>query len=170
MSDNKNILWLYGLSGSGKTTICNELKSLLENTGQTVSVLDGDLMRATLSKDLGFSQKDRTENLKRASKLALKKSREFDYIICTFITPLISQREMIKENCHDKVQFIFIGTSLDQCISRDPKGLYKKAINGEIKEFTGISSEFEIGAPNLTIETSNLSPLASAKELLDQLN
>ena len=160
------VIWLTGLSGSGKSTIANELEKLAFSDNKVVKTLDGDNFRLKLCKDLGFSQEDRLENLRRVSEVAKLFVENGTLTICSFISPLISQREMIKEILADDLILIHIDTDLETCKSRDPKGLYKKAIKGEIKDFTGVSSPYETpNNPNLTINTTTMSAEEAAQKI-----
>lgn len=135
---------MTGLSGSGKSSIAYETKKLLKKEGINTYVLDGDNLRHTLNKDLGYSLKDREENIRRAACVA-SILREANVItIATFITPTNRLRELAKSIISDAYfRLIYVKASLQECIKRDPKGLYAKAQSGLIDEFTGISQIFE---------------------------
>ncbi len=137
------VLWLTGLSGSGKSTLANELEKDLTAKGILCKIIDGDSLRFGLNKDLGFSLEDRTENIRRAAEVAKLFSDTGIFTICSFITPLETQRELIKSILGADLELIYINADIDTCEKRDPKGLYKKARNGEIKNFTGVDSVFE---------------------------
>jgi len=135
-------IWLTGLSGSGKSTIAEIIK---KKYGGYV-ILDGDILRAGLNSDLGFSIEDRSENIRRIIELCRILNENGINVITAFITPLREMRRKVQikiENC----SVISMLISLDECKKRDPKGLYKKAISGEIKDFTGIDSIYENGGP-----------------------
>jgi len=138
------VIWLTGLSGSGKSTIANELEYKLNKIKYHTYLLDGDNIRSGLSSDLGFSKNDRKENIRRISEVAKLFVDAGIITIISFISPFIKDREEAKEII-GKENFIevFIDTPLEECIKRDPKGLYKKALKGEIKNFTGINSPYE---------------------------
>jgi len=149
------VLWFTGLSGSGKSTIAKALeKMLFEQRFRTV-LLDGDNMRHGLCGDLGFTEEDRNENIRRVGEVAKLFFENGTIVLCTFISPSISQREFVRSLIPQGRFFeIFVRCDLDVCKRRDPKGLYKKALNGEIKEFTGVSSPYEEpGKPEIVVET-----------------
>jgi adenylylsulfate kinase len=158
LSKHKPIcLWFEGLSGSGKSTLINHLDQYLVKNNFHTYVLDGDNLRLGLNSDLGFSDNDRIENLRRSSDVAALMVDAGLLVLAGFITPNEAQRKLIR-NKFKKDQFIevFISTPLDICEKRDIKGLYKKARDGKIDNFTGISSPFEVPHnADLTIDTSN---------------
>lgn len=158
LSKHKPIcLWFEGLSGSGKSTLINHLDQYLVKNNFHTYVLDGDNLRLGLNSDLGFSENDRNENLRRSSDVAALMVDAGLLVLAGFITPNEAQRKLIR-NKFKKDQFIevFISTPLDICEKRDIKGLYKKARDGKIDNFTGISSPFEVPHnADLTIDTSN---------------
>lgn len=138
------ILWFTGLSGSGKSTIANALEEVLHNNKNFTYLLDGDNVRHGLNGDLGFDDASRVENIRRVGEVAKLFVESGEIVLTAFISPFISDREIVK-NLVEKDEFIevFIDTPLEVCESRDPKGLYKKARAGEIKDFTGIDSPYE---------------------------
>jgi len=138
------VIWLTGLSGSGKSTIANELELALENNGIKSYVLDGDNIRTGLNKDLGFSDDDRKENMRRISEVAKLFADSGTVVITAFISPFREERAEAREVI-GKENFIevHVDASLEVCEQRDVKGLYKKARAGEIKSFTGIDSPYE---------------------------
>lgn len=138
------VLWFFGLSGSGKSTLANALsEKIVAEHNYFPILLDGDNVRQGLNSDLGFEQKDRTENLRRVANVAKILAAQGQVVLCTFITPLNDQRELIQDILGDSVQFIYTDASFDICEQRDPKGLYQKARAGEIPNFTGRESLFE---------------------------
>lgn len=138
------VIWLTGLSGSGKSTIANELAIKLQQEGKLAYILDGDNVRMGLNKDLGFSDDDRKENIRRIAEVAKLLSDAGVIVITAFISPFIEEREKAKEIIgRDNFIEVFVRTSLETCEKRDPKGLYKKARAGEIPMFTGIDSPYE---------------------------
>jgi len=153
------LIWFTGLSGSGKTTISNSLEKLLFKKGYTTYCLDGDNIRKGLSKDLSFSERDRYENIRRVAEVSKLFLDSGLIVLASFISPLESQRKLVKKIVGEK-NFIevFISTSQEVCENRDVKGLYEKARNGKIKNFTGISSKYEFPLnPFLKIDTSKSS-------------
>lgn len=152
------VYWFTGLSGSGKSTIAFELSKLIQNDNKKVIILDGDNLRKGLCKDLGFSLEDRKENLRRIAEVSKIMSDNGIHVITAFITPTNNDREMIKEIIGDMYKEIFVDCSLQECEKRDVKGLYKKARNGELKQFTGISSPFDIPQnPSIIVNTIDMS-------------
>ena len=146
-------IWMSGLSGSGKSTIANLLEiELLRNNNHSY-ILDGDNTRIGLNKDLKFSDEDRIENIRRVAEVCKLMNDAGIITICSFISPFEKNREQAKEIIGEDFLEFFIDTDLSICESRDPKGLYKKARSGEIKDFTGISSPFEI--PKNAIQLKN---------------
>ncbi len=152
------VVWLTGLSGSGKSTLAIALEKTLFRRGVAAYVLDGDNLRHGLCSDLGFSDKDRMENIRRAGEAAKLMAQAGMVVISALISPFDRERKKIREICHeDGVPYleVFINTPLELCEKRDPKSLYKKARAGEIKGFTGIDSPYEAPTnPNLEIKTS----------------
>jgi adenylylsulfate kinase len=163
------VIWFTGLSGSGKSTIANELEKLFHTYGLHTYILDGDNLRLGLNKDLTFTQEDRSENLRRVAEVAKIMTDAGLIAIAAFITPLASDRALVKniigaENFYD----VFVDTSLEECIKRDVKGLYKKAQLGEIKNFTGISAPFETPSNcKIWIKTEQTSPEEAAKRIYE---
>jgi bifunctional enzyme CysN/CysC len=138
------VLWFTGLSGSGKSTLANELETRLFDRGCQTMLLDGDTLRHGLCGDLGFSAEDRSENIRRVSETARLFFESGHIVLCAFISPFASDRAIARSLIPDG-HFVEVYTkcSLEVCTQRDPKGLYQKALKGEIKEFTGISSPYE---------------------------
>ncbi|CCN81757.1 Adenylyl-sulfate kinase [Vibrio nigripulchritudo SFn27] len=138
------VLWFTGLSGAGKSTVAGALEVKLAEIGYHTYLLDGDNVRHGLCSDLGFSAQDRRENIRRIGELAKLMADAGLIVLSAFISPHRAERQMVR-NMLDEGEFIevFVNTSLDVCEERDPKGLYKKARAGEIKNFTGIDSEYE---------------------------
>ncbi|MEL0322699.1 MAG: adenylyl-sulfate kinase [Gammaproteobacteria bacterium] len=137
-------LWFTGLSGSGKSTIANALENVLHERGIRTYILDGDNLRHGLNTDLGFTDADRVENIRRVAEVAKLMVDAGLVVLCCFISPFRAEREMARALFDDGEFFeIFVDTPLDVAESRDPKGLYKKARTGEIPNFTGISSPYE---------------------------
>ena len=161
------VLWFTGLSGSGKSTIANLVEQKLYDRGRHTTTLDGDNVRHGLNKDLGFTDADRVENIRRVGEAAKLMVDAGLLVLVSFISPFISERRLARRLVDDG-EFIevFVNTPLELCESRDPKGLYKKARAGEIKNFTGIDSAYEAPeAPEIEIKTADL----SAEEAADQI-
>ncbi len=145
MNDGINkgfVVWLTGLSGSGKTTIGRVLQQLLRDKGYKVELLDGDEVRRNLSPELGFSKQDREIHAKRVVYISKLLARNGVIAIVSLISPYRSFRAYAREELKDFVE-VYVKCSIDTCIKRDPKGLYKKALNGEIADMTGIQDPYE---------------------------
>lgn len=165
------ILWFTGLSGSGKSTIAGALEQKLFELGHHTYLLDGDNVRHGLNKDLGFSDEDRVENIRRIGEMSALFADAGLLVLSAFISPFKSDRRMVRELV-EKHEFIevFMDTPLDVCEQRDPKGLYKKARRGEIKNFTGIDSNYE--APEdaeLTVNTATDSVETCVEQIVSYL-
>lgn len=139
------VLWFTGLSGSGKSTLAGALESALHAKGISTYLLDGDNVRHGLCSDLGFSEQDRRENIRRVGEVSKLMVDAGLIVLSAFISPYREERQLVRERVGD-AQFleIFVDTPLDICESRDPKGLYKKARAGELANFTGISAPYEV--------------------------
>ncbi|MCY8509940.1 adenylyl-sulfate kinase [Bacillus mojavensis] len=150
-----SILWLTGLSGSGKSTIANAAARELFEQGYQVIVLDGDNIRHGLNKDLGFSDEDRKENIRRIGEVAKLFVQQGTIVITAFISPFREDRDQVRQLVQaGEFNEVYIKCDLDICEQRDPKGLYKKARNGEIPFFTGIDSPYEEPeAPELVLDS-----------------
>lgn len=139
-------LWLTGLPASGKTTLAEKLCKVLRDNGKQSVVLDGDELRRGLSADLGFSEADRNEHVRRVGALACVLSAQGVFTIVSLISPYRAGRDAIRQQHEEQgLRFIemFVDTPLDVCMGRDPKGLYVKALTGEIKNMTGVSAPYE---------------------------
>ena len=164
------VIWLTGLSGSGKSTIANELEYQLNKMNYHTYLLDGDNIRNGLNTDLGFSDKDRKENIRRISEVAKLFLDAGIITITAFISPFREDREKAREIIGDDLIEVFIDTPIEECIKRDPKGLYKKALNGDIKEFTGINSPYEKPInPEIYIDTTKNDILSSVNLIINYL-
>ena len=152
-------VWFTGLSGSGKSTLAFSLERRLIDTGRACYVLDGDNVRHRLNRDLGFSPKDRAENIRRIAEVAQLMNDAGLIVITAFISPFREDRDMARGIIGaERFIEVFLDAGLQVCEQRDPKGLYKKARSGEIPGFTGISSPYELPeAPELTLNTGTLS-------------
>lgn len=153
-------IWMTGLSGSGKSTIAVELERLLHAVGIHSMVLDGDNVRTGINNNLGFSEADRTENIRRIAEVAKLFVGNGTVTICCFVSPTIAIREQAKAiiGANDFVE-VFVDTPLEECERRDVKGLYAKARAGEVKDFTGISAPFEPPAKaDIILSTTDRTP------------
>ena len=161
------VFWLTGLSGSGKSTLAIALERKLFEAGQQVIVLDGDNIRYGINRDLGFSEADRHENIRRIAEIARLFAVGGYVVISSFISPTREIRHLAKTIIGAEYYLeIFVDASLETCINRDVKGLYRKAIAGEIPNFTGISSPFEAPEiPDLHLDTNVLSVHESTEYL-----
>ena len=165
------ILWFTGLSGSGKSTIALELQQKLFAKGYQVYVLDGDNVRSGLNKDLGFSANDRSENIRRIGEVASLFAAAGIIVITSFISPYREDRKRARAAGGDYFNMVYIKADIETCEIRDPKGLYKKAIAGEITDFTGISAPYEEPEnPELVINTTNLSIDESVRQLMEYVH
>lgn len=165
------VIWLTGLSGSGKSTIANELDWKLMEKGYRAFILDGDNIRHGLNKDLGFSPEDRNENIRRIGEVAKLFSDAAILAITAFISPYRKDRDRVREIL-PKGRFVevYVYAPLEVCEERDPKGLYKKAKEGKIPEFTGISAPYEEPLnPELIIDTSKCNPSEAAEMIINKL-
>nr|WP_281201734.1 adenylyl-sulfate kinase [Pseudohongiella acticola] len=162
------VLWLTGLSGAGKTTIANQVAQSLRDTGRACYILDGDNVRKGLCQDLGFSDSDRVENIRRVAEVARLMMDAGLIVIVALISPFRAERDAARNTIgNDRFIEVYIDTPLAVAEQRDVKGLYKKARNGEIENFTGIASPYEIPlTPTLIISTVNESPQQSAAKVL----
>jgi len=165
------VIWLFGLSGSGKTTISDLLSEKLKAEGFFSVALDGDALRTGINKDLGFSEQDRTENIRRAAEIAKLMLNNNIITICSFITPLKSLRTMAAEIIGDRYFEVFIDCPLNICQERDVKGLYRDANQNLIPNFTGISAKFEPSShANLVIKTNTESAAESTNNLFSAIS
>ncbi|MEY2428052.1 MAG: bifunctional enzyme CysN/CysC [Verrucomicrobiota bacterium] len=165
------VLWLTGLSGAGKSTIANELERELFNFGRHVYVLDGDNIRHGLGSDLGFSPKDRTENIRRVGEVAKLFADAGVVCVTAFISPYREDRNLVRKIMPEgRFVEVFVNAPLEVCEQRDPKGLYAKARTKEIKEFTGISAPYESPTnPEIELRTDQLTVAESVAKILEYL-
>jgi adenylyl-sulfate kinase len=171
MADDKGFtLWFTGLSGAGKTTASKMVAEELQARGSRLEILDGDVVRENLSKGLGFSKEDRDTNIRRIAFVADLLSRNGVPVITAAISPYREIRAEARELMGDRFIEVYVKASVDTCIERDPKGLYEKALKGEIKEFTGVSDPYEEPLdPELTLETESETPEESAGKIIGLL-
>ena len=171
MGQKPCILWFTGLSGSGKSTLANALEGELFRAGHHSYLLDGDNVRHGLNKDLGFSEEDRVENIRRIGEVAKLFVDSGLIVLTAFISPFRADRDLVRGLVGDGAFIeVYVKAPLDVCESRDPKGLYKKARSGEIKHFTGIDSPYEAPEkPEIEIDTGAEDLSACTGRLLDFL-
>lgn len=171
LDQSAKCIWLTGLSGSGKSTLANALDSVLFENGLSTMLLDGDNVRLGLCKDLGMSDADRTENIRRVAEVAKLMVDAGLIVITAFISPFRSDR-LTARQLFPEGEFVevFVNTSLSVCEQRDPKGLYRKARSGVIKNFTGIDSPYEQPEnPELVISTDGRTIDDCVKQLLQEI-
>lgn len=162
-------LWMTGLSGAGKTTIAKIVEAELKNRGLKIERLDGDVVRQSLTRDLGFSKEDRDKNIERVSFVAKLLSRNGVGVIACFISPYQAVRDLVRAETTNFIE-VFIDAPLDVCIQRDVKGMYAKAIAGDIPNFTGVSDPYEPPAkPDIIIHTDQETADESAAHIIDYL-
>jgi len=165
------VIWMTGLSGAGKTTLADALEKEIQKKGFFVKTFDGDVIREGISKDLGFTKEDRIENIRRIAEVTKLFLDTGMIIICSFISPTNEVRKMAKNIIgEDKFIEVFVSCPLEICEQRDVKGLYKKVRKGEIKNFTGIDSPYEIPeVPDIEIKTNENTVKQSVKDLVKQI-
>lgn len=154
------VVWLTGLSGSGKTTLAQVAQKALEEKGKRVCVLDGDIVRATLHKNLGFGREGARKNNHLIAKLAKEKSSEYDIVFVAVVAPFRDDRKHTRQMLGEKYVEVFVDCPLEVCEDRDVKGLYKKARSGEIDNLVGISESIPYEkplAPDIVIKTNEMS-------------
>jgi adenylyl-sulfate kinase len=162
-------LWLTGLPSAGKSTLAELLAKVLRAEDYPVEILDGDEVRLRLSKGLGFSREDRDENIRRIAYVAKLLSRVGAVAITAAISPYRALRQEAREEIRDFVE-VYVACALEECVRRDVKGLYQKALRGEIKAFTGISDPYEPPeSPEVTVHTHLESPEQSVARILEAL-
>ncbi len=159
------VIWLTGLSGAGKTTIALALQQVLQHNGIAPVLLDGDEIRKAIQLT-SFDEASRKQHNLKVGEMAAALEAENKIVIVALISPYAGIRNKVRQQCKRFVE-VYVSTDINTCMERDPKGLYKKAISGEIKDFTGISAPyFPPEHPELIIDTTELSPAASAQQIL----
>ncbi len=162
--------WLTGLSGAGKSTIATALATSLNAIELACEILDGDIIRQHLSSDLGFSAKDRETNVLRVAYICGLLNKHGINVIVALISPCNETRNRVRNSLNNFIE-IYVNCSLEECIKRDPKGLYQKALSGEIKEFTGISSPYDTPThPEITLNTNHENINQSVEKILEYLS
>jgi adenylylsulfate kinase len=164
------VIWFTGLSGAGKSTIAEHVGAELERDGRLVEYLDGDVVRTHLSKGLGFSKEDRDTNIERIGWVASRLARHGATVLVSAISPYAEGRAKARAWTEEHgAQFVevYVATAVEECARRDVKGLYAKALAGELPEFTGVSDPYEVpNHPELRIETEGRTPEECAREVL----
>ncbi len=164
------VVWLTGLSASGKSTIAVEAEKILNSMGKAVYRLDGDNIRFGLNSDLGFSERDRFENIRRIAEVCALFRDAGLIVIASFISPLVGMRQLAREKNSENFIEVYVRADVETCMKRDPKGLYRRALSGEIKDFTGISAPYEEPAnPELILDTQNNSLGECVQLLVDKI-
>lgn len=167
MTEQKGFtLWMTGLSGAGKTTIAKIVEAKLKARGLKIERLDGDVVRQSLTRDLGFSKEDRDKNIERVTFVAKLLSRNEVGVIASFISPYQAVRDNVRQETTNFIE-VFVHAPLEVCAERDVKGMYAKAFAGEIENFTGVSDPYEAPAnPEIIIQTHLETPEESATRLI----
>jgi bifunctional enzyme CysN/CysC len=162
------ILWFTGLSGSGKSTIANAVEIEFLKSRKHTYILDGDNVRQGLNRDLGFSDSDRIENLRRVAEVAKLMSDAGLIVIVSFISPFLADRKLARELMEPGEFFeIYVDTPFTECVRRDPKGLYKRALAGKLENFTGVSSVYEPPlTPDIRLDTLQFSAVELAQQVV----
>ena len=163
-------IWFTGLSGSGKSTLANELEKRLAAMGKHTMLLDGDNVRMGLNRNLGFREADRIENIRRIAEVSKLMNDAGLIVLTSFISPFAQDRQNAREIIGDAFMEVYVSTQMDECERRDVKGLYKKARNGELDHFTGVTSPYEVPQhADVVIDTSKFSVEACVDQILEQL-
>jgi adenylyl-sulfate kinase len=162
-------LWFTGLSGSGKTALAKALEPILRERGLQVERLDGDIVRQSLTRDLGFSKEDRNKNIERVTFVAKLLTRNGVAVLCSFISPYIARRDKTRQEIGSFVE-CYVECPVDVLVERDVKGLYKKALAGEIQNFTGVSDPYEPPPnPEITVNSATQTIEESLAVILQRL-
>ena len=163
-------IWFTGLSGSGKSTLANELEKRLAAMGKHTMLLDGDTVRMGLNRNLGFREADRIENIRRIAEVSKLMNDAGLIVLTSFISPFAQDRQNAREIIGDAFMEVYVSTPMEECERRDVKGLYKKARNGELDHFTGVTSPYEVPQhADVVIDTSKFSVEACVDQILEQL-
>ena len=160
------VIWLTGLSGAGKSTLATYVEQYLFDKNHLVTILDGDSIRDGLNADLDFSPESRKENLRRSGEVAALMANQGFIVLASFVSPFTEGRQIVQDIIGDDFYLVHIHAEINDCIDRDPKGLYKKAMTGEIKNFTGVGQSYEPPEdPDLVVNTSS-SDISTAGDCL----
>ena len=163
------VLWMTGLSGAGKTTLAVALEEKLKARGLRIERLDGDIVREGLTRDLGFSKEDRDKNIERVTFVAKLLSRNGVGVICSFISPYQATSDAVRSDVTNFVE-CYVEVTLDEVVKRDVKGLYKKALAGEIPNFTGVSDPYEPPLnPEIVVKTHEQTEAESLQVIINGL-
>ena len=165
------VLWFTGLSGAGKSTIANLVEKALHAQGRHTMSLDGDNVRHALNRDLGFSEADRVENIRRVAEVSKLFVEAGVIVLVSFISPYRAER-MLARDCVEEGEFleIFVDTPVDECRRRDPKGLYRRADAGQIQNFTGVDAPYEEPLdPEILLPTLSAAPEVLAEQVVQEL-
>ncbi len=164
------VVWFTGLPCSGKTTIADALEEKLRSNGLNVERLDGDIVRKRLSSDLGFSREDRNTNIDRISFVSNLLSRNGVIVLASFVSPFRKRRRLTRREVGERFVEVFVNCPVSECINRDVKGMYKKALNGEIKGFTGVDDPYEKPLnPEIMVNTHEESVEDSVNKVFEKL-
>lgn len=162
-------VWFTGLPCSGKTVVADGVAEILKEKGYKVERLDGDIVRQSLTSDLGFSKEDRDENIKRVTFVAKLLTRNGVIVLTSFVSPYRERRKKTREEIGEFIE-VYVKCPVEECIRRDVKGMYKKALNGEIKNFTGVDDPYEEPEnPELILETDKETVEESIQKVLNKL-
>ncbi|WP_368490900.1 adenylyl-sulfate kinase [Clostridium sp. BJN0013] len=171
LGQNGILIWFTGLSGSGKSTIASELEMRLYNMGRLTYLLDGDNVRHGLNSNLGFTKEDRIENIRRIAEVCKLFVDSGIITISTFISPFKDDRDKVRKLLGKDFVEVYVDCPLEVCESRDPKGIYKKARNGKIKDFTGVDSPYEVpDNPEIVVSTNLDTVQQCVNKILDFLS
>ncbi len=167
--DKGFVIWLTGLPASGKSTVAKRLVEVFRDMGRKVEMLDGDSVRPWLSPEAGFTREDRTRHLRRVAYVSHLLARNGVIVVASFVSPYRDVRRMARDLIKDFIE-VYVRCPLKVCIERDPKGLYKRALAGEIKHMTGIDDPYEEPEnPEVVVDTSRMSPEECVKTILQRL-
>jgi len=163
------VLWFTGLPCSGKTAVADKVAEIMKDQEMKVERLDGDVVRKSLTRDLGFSKEDRDKNIERVTFVAMILSRNGVAVLPAFVSPYIGARDNARKECTNFIE-VYVKCSVEECEKRDVKGMYKKAREGIIKDFTGVSDPFEEPPnPELVLETDKETLEESTQKVMDKL-